>query len=120
LQRINTTWEQEGTDKDEAMLWATFMTCFFDFMRLGEISLGTDGPSSPTRDLTLWDIKVDSVQHPRLARLYLKHSKTDWFTDIFMARTYNELYPVSALLTWLTHQEADRSCPLFQVLTALL
>jgi len=111
-------WEQE--DKDKIILWASFTTCFFVFMRSGKVSLGTNGPSDPTRDLTLQDIKVDIVQHPRLVRLHLKHSKTDQFADIFMVRTYNELCPASALLAWLTHREADRSCPLFQVLTALL
>ena len=116
LQKIKIAWEQEGLDKDKIMLWAAFTTCFFGFMRSGEISLGNDSPFDPTRDLTPQDIEVDSVQDPRLVRLHLKHSKTDPFgegSDIFVARTYNELCPVSALLAWLTHREADRSSPLF-------
>ena len=85
-------------------------------MRLVEIFLDNNGPFNPTRDLTPKDIKVDSIQDPRLVRLHLKHSKTDPFgegSDTFVVRTYNELCPVSALLAWLTHQEANQLGPLF-------
>ena len=71
------------------MLRAAFTTCFFTW---GKVSLGTNGPSDPTRDLMLQDIKIDSVQHPRLVRLHLKHSKTDQFADIFIARTYSDSF----------------------------
>ena len=90
--------------------------CFFGFLQSGEISLGADSSFDPTRDLTPHDIEVDNLVNPQLLRLHLKHSKTDPYSegsDIFIARTHDELCPVSAILAWLTHREAGRSGPLF-------
>ena len=116
LLRIKSTWEHDGINQDRIMLWAAFTICFFGFLRSGEISLGADSSFDPTRDLTPHDIEVDNLENPQLLRLHLKHSKTDPYSegsDIFIARTHDELCPVSAVLAWLTHREAGRSGPLF-------
>jgi len=116
LRRIKAAWEKEGIDQDKIMLWAAFTICFFGFLRSGEICSGADGPFDPTSDLTPQDIEIDSIQNPQILRIRLKHSKTDPFregSDIFVARTQNELCPVSAVLAWLTNREADRTTPLF-------
>ena len=46
LLRIKSTWEREGISTDRIMLWATFTTCFFGFMRSGEICKEMDGSLS--------------------------------------------------------------------------
>ena len=86
-------------------------------MRSGEICLDANASFDPTRDLTPQDIEVDSAQEPRLLRLHLKHSKTDPFSegsDIFLAKAYDELCPMAALLAWLTHRGPDHTGPLFR------
>jgi len=98
------------------MLWAAFTTCFFGFLRSGEICLENNDLFDPARDLTFQDVKVDSLEDPKLLRLRLKHSKTDPYSegsDIFVSRTYDELCPLSALLAWLTQRESRHQNPLF-------
>ena len=83
------------------MLWAAFTTCFFGFLRSGEICLETNDLFDPARDLTSQDVEIDSLDDPKLLRLRLKHSKTDPYSessDIFVSRTYDKLCPLSALL----------------------
>jgi len=116
LLRIKNTWEREGLDNDKVMLWAAFTTCFFGFLRSGEVGLETNGAFDPTRDLTPQDVEVDNLDHPKLLKLHLKHSKTDPYSegsDIFIARTNDELCPVAALLSWLTQRNGDQRGPLF-------
>jgi len=101
LLRIKTAWEHKGLDKDKVMFWAAFTTCFFGFLRSGEIYLETNDLFDPVRDLTSQDVEVDNLDDPKLLRLHLKHSKTDPYSegsDIFISRTYDELCPLSALL----------------------
>jgi len=86
------------------MLWAAFTTCFFGFMRAGEICSHNVQSIDATADLLVEDVTVDNIWDPKLVKIYLKKSKTDQFRegiDVYIARTYCKLYPVAALLSWL-------------------
>ena len=98
------------------MLWAAFTTCFFGFMRSGELCIhdSTKG-FDETTDLTFTDVAVDNYQNPSLIRIHLKSSKTDPFckgTDILLGRTRDELCPVAAMLQWLVRR-GNAPGPLF-------
>lgn len=53
--------------------------------------------------LNMADIAVDSTVNPVTAKVRIKASKTDQFrkgVDIYLGRTYNQLCPVEALMTF--------------------
>ena len=116
LRRIKTAWENQGLDIDKIMLWAAFTIGFFCFMRSGELGVSNDGTFDPSRDLTANDISVDDIRNPQLLKIRLKHSKTDPFregTDIVVARTHDDLCPVTAMLAWIVLRSRPRDDPLF-------
>ena len=116
LRRIKTAWENQGLDIDKIMLWAAFTICFFCFMRSGELGVSNDGTFDPSRDLTANDISVDDIRNPQVLKIRLKHSKTDPFregTDIVVARTHDDLCPVTAMLAWIVLRSWPRDDPLF-------
>ena len=86
------------------MLWAACTTCFFGFLRSGEITAPTTRTFDSTHHLTLEDISVDNIGQPGAVPVRIKASKTDPFrkgVDIFLGHTSNSLCPVAALLAYL-------------------
>ena len=109
LHAIKTLWELQPLTTDRIMLWAAFTTCFFGFMRSGELCSDShnDDSARATADLGFDDVAVDSYQTPSLIHIHLKTSKTDPFysgTDILIAATKDDLCPVGALLSWLVRR----------------
>ena len=103
LQDIQALWAKQP-DQDKTMLWAAFTTCFFGFMRAGEICSHDAQSIDATSDLLVEDVTVDNIRDPKLVKIHLKKSKTDQFregVDVYIARTYCKLCPVAALLSWL-------------------
>jgi len=97
------------------MLWMAFMTCFFGFLRSGEICLETNDLFDPARDLTFsgcWSRQPRRSQAPETPSKTFKDRPYSEGSDIFISRTYNELCPLSALLAWLTQRESDARSPL--------
>ena len=116
LRQIKATWEKDHINNDKVMLWAAFTLCFFSFMRSGELCCTSSGTFDQSRDLTPHDISVDDARNPQTMKVHLKYSKTDPFkegTDIFLARTNDELCPVAAMLSWLVLRGKEDG-PLFQ------
>ena len=117
LHDIRRFWSSYPPDQDKTMLWAAFTTCFFGFMRSGELCIqDTTKGFDETTDLTFNDVAVDDYQNPSLLRIHLKTSKTDPFckgTDIMLGRTNDELCPVAALLQWMV-QRGNTPGPLFK------
>ena len=98
------------------MLWAAFLTCFFGFMRSGEICSDSALPLDPAAGLSVNDLLVDNLEDPRWIRIRLRKSKTDPFSEganIFIPRTNDDLCPVAALLAWLVRR-GNSSGPLFR------
>ena len=104
------------------MLWAAFTTCFFGFMRSGELCIqDTTKGFDATTDLSFQDVAVDNYSNPSFLRIHLKTSKTDPFckgTDILLGRTRDELCPVAALLQWMV-QRGNAPGPLFKFVSGV-
>ena len=118
LLRIKTAWEKETINDDRVILWAAFTLCFFSFMRSGEIGANSESDFDPTCNLTTQDVAIDNLTNPQILKIRLKCSKTDPFregSDIFLARTHDELCPVTAMLAWLVKRKAKPAAegPLF-------
>ena len=101
LRSIHSLWSQQPLTFDRIMLWATFCTGFFGFMRAGEFTVSNllEPPC-----LSLADVKIDSHENPHILTLHLRRSKTDQFArgaHIYLGRTQTVLCPVSALLAYL-------------------
>ena len=114
LRDIKHNWQKQDITEDKIMLWAAFTTCFFGFLRSGELCCQNSSFDS-TSDLAVNDVTLDSITNPQVIRIHLKVSKTDPFregTDIYIARTGDDLCPVAALLTWLVRRGIQQG-PLF-------
>ena len=115
LRRIRQTWENEGLSNDRIMLWAAFLLAFYCFLRSGEICVATGESFDENRDLTPQDIAIDNIINPQVLKVHIKYSKTDPFrvgSDIFIAKTDNDLCPVAAVLAWLVRR-GNNPGPLF-------
>ncbi len=104
LQKLRVFFEARSHETDAFMLWAAVTTCFFGFMRSGEITLPSESAFDPSSHLGFADVTVDDISAPQLVKLRLKASKTDPFrkgVEIVIGRTHNSLCPVAALLSYL-------------------
>ena len=95
-----------------------FYPMFFSFMRSSKIGAYSESDFYPTRNLNTQDVAIDNLANPQILKVCLKCSKTDPFregSDIFLARTHDELCPVTAMLTWLVKRNAKPAAegPLF-------
>ena len=77
LHRIKAHWEAEGITYDKIMLWAAFTTCFFGFLRSGEICSKLSQSFDSSEGMLVDCVAVNDIQNPTMIRLYLKVSKTD-------------------------------------------
>ncbi len=101
---LRRVWERDAHDYKSIMLWAACTTCFFGFLRSGELTAPSAHDFDPGYHLLLEDVALDSHTHPKLARIRIKASKTDPFRkglDIFLGSTDNRLCPVAALAAYL-------------------
>ena len=103
LPGLRQVWEKSRHGFDNIMLWAACTTCFFGFLRSGEIAAPSAHNFDPSYHLTLGDIAVDNPSHPLAIRVCIKASKTDPFrkgVQIFLGRTGDHLCLVAALLAY--------------------
>ena len=104
LRQIRGTWVRIDSDYNMTMLWAAAVTCFFGFMRAGELMVSQKGEFDASQHLTLEDVATDCKINPSFIQLSLKASKTDPFrkgVEIVMGRTQDELCPVRAMFSYL-------------------
>ena len=115
LQHMRAMWSRIGTDYEETMLWAAAVTCFFGFMRAGEVLLNAKDKFDPSYNLSFADVASDSRSKPSFIQLTLKGSKTDPFrkgVNIIIGRTGDRLCPVEALFKFLMLR-GNKDGPLF-------
>ena len=97
---------------DKLMLWASFTTAFFGFLRASEFCSPSQSFYDPRSTLLVRDVSV----LPDVAILQLKVSKTDQFRngcEVRLAKSGNPICPYRALTDHLRHCAiADQ--PLFQ------
>ncbi len=104
LLKLRAVWAKEASKPDHIMLWAACCTCFFGFLRSGEVTVPSAQGYDPGAHLSVGDVSLDSIQRPKTAQVRIKASKTDPFrhgVSVFLGRTDSPLCPVAALAAYL-------------------
>ena len=104
LGRLRQAWYAKLGEQDASMLWAAAATCFFGFLRAGEVVVPSDSSFDPSIHLTAADVSVDSHTSPSYLAIRIKASKTDPFRQgvtIYVGRTNSRICPVAAVLSYL-------------------
>ena len=117
LRQLKNAWDQSAENHNTAMLWAASTTCFFGFLRVGEMTVPSHEAFDHSTHLTFNDLALDSPTSPTVMETCLKASKTDPFRkgiSIFIGRTNNDLCPVMAMLAYLAKRGGDQG-PLFRL-----
>ena len=82
-----------------------YTTCFFGFLRAGEICIPSDSEYDSGAHLSFSDIAADSPTNPIIMQVWIKPSKTDHFrkgVDIYLGYTHNSLFPITAMMAYLS------------------
>jgi hypothetical protein len=89
---------------DGAMLWAVPCTCFFGFLRCGEIVVPSDSSFNASCHLASGDVRVDNTSDPQYIQVNIKASKTDPFRQgvfVYLGRSQGDVCPVAAVLSYM-------------------
>ena len=89
LREIKASWLERAQEFNVILLWAVCCTGFFDFFRMGELTVPSPTSYDPNLHLSFSDVSVDSRQAPTMACIHLRRSKTDQFgrgADIYLGR----------------------------------
>lgn len=116
LSQLRRVWASNPKKFDFVMMWAASCLCYFGFLRAGEITVPSEAAYDKGAHLNFADVAVDDVSNPRMIKVTIKASKTDPFrqgVDIFIGRTFNELCPVAAVLSYLARRGNNQG-PLFR------
>ncbi len=96
---LRRVWESLRHDYNSIMLWVACTTCFFGFLRSGEIAAPSAHSYDPTYHLVLEDVALDN--HPSAASSHQDQGIKDVSfckgVNIFLSHTGNRLCPVAAL-----------------------
>ena len=110
--QLRRVWDKSADDGDHIMLWAASTTCFFGFMRAGEITVPSQEAYDPTAHLSFNDVAVDAHANPTVMEVRIKASKTDPFrmgVNLYIGRTNNDLCPIAAMMAYLAIRGGGRS-----------
>ncbi len=119
LRKLKRSWEKDSLNPDCIMLWAASCTCFFGFLRSGEVTVPSLREYDPEGHLSEGDVSLDSQNEPSVVRVHVKTSKTDPFRQgvyVYLGRTANELCPVAAVAAYLAVR-GRRPGPFFRFVT---
>ena len=106
LEGMRRIWLGYPNTRDAAMLWAAASTCFFGFLRVGEIVSPGD-KFDPAYHQAQGDVRVNDTGNPQFMTVRIKESKTDPFRKgitIYLGKTHNKLCPVAALLSYMVQR----------------
>ena len=104
LRHLRSFWENDPHNSDFIMLWAACCTCFFGFLRSGEITVSSLKDYDPDGHLSEGDVTVDRSVDPQVVRVHIKASKTDPFRKgvfVYLGKTGVDLCPVAAVSAYL-------------------
>ena len=104
LRRLRSELDKEPSKWDNIMLWAACCTCFFGFLRSGEVTIPSQKDYDSSARLSYGDVMFDSRHNPTLVQVNIKASKTDPFRKgvaVCIGRTNNDLCPVAALAAYI-------------------
>ena len=110
LRLLRKQWEKESHDPNCIMLWAACCTCFFCFLRSGEITVPSMAEYDADYHLSEGDVMLDSISKPTVVEVRIKASKTDPFrkgVSVFLGRTDRDLCPVGAMAAYLAVRGRD-------------
>ena len=116
LKRIKSVLTANSHQQDNIMLWAACLG-FFAFLRSGEMTIPSADTFDPGWHLTPLDIAVDNLHQPSFMQVRLKGSKTDQTrrgVNLYVGRTFNDLCPVAAMLSYLAIRGFNQG-PLFKL-----
>ena len=111
---LRPVWLQQPTI-NSIMLWVACTTTFFGFCRSGEVTVECESKFDPQVHLSFLDLAVDNALAPQVISIKLKRFKSDQFmkrVTLVLGRTNDNLCPVTALLTYLSHR-GNSPGPLF-------
>ena len=75
LHKLRSFFASKGNEADSFMLWAAICTCFFGFMRSGEMTIPSESAFDPSSHLCFNDVSVDNIADPQVVKVCLKASK---------------------------------------------
>ena len=104
LCKLKMSWEKDHHNPDFIMLWAASCTCFFGFLRSGEVTVPSMRDYDPDSHLSEGDVSLDSQSEPSVVQIHIKASKMDPFRKgvyVYLGRTGNELCPVVAVAAYI-------------------
>ena len=116
LFRLKQVWGGHSNFRDACMLWAAASTCFFGFLRSGEVCVPSDSSFDPAVHLAYGDVRVNDTTAPEFIEVRLKASKTDPFrhgVSVFLGKGSVELCPVAAVLGYMV-QRGSSGGPFFK------
>ena len=103
-------WNRDPCNPDLIMLWVACTTCFFGFLRSGEIVVPSAREFDPGVHLSFGDVTLDNLEDPQVVQINIKASKTDPFRkgiSVFLGRTNSSLCPVAAMAAYLASRKGD-------------
>jgi len=115
LVQLQHSWQVNQSRRDGLMLWAAATTCFFGFLRAGEVIVPSDSAFDPSIHLSYRDISVDNHPAPTHVAVNIKASKTDLFrrgVTIYLGRMHSMICPVVAVLKYMVDKGFSEG-PLF-------
>ena len=92
--------------EDHLMLWAAMTTCFYGFLRAGEVCSPTFASYDPSCHLCNTDKVLGSHTAPTKLFITIKVSKTDPFCQgvtITLGKTDRQLCPMTSILSYIAH-----------------
>ena len=116
LRQLKRVWDKSADNFDHITLWAASTTCFFGFMRAGEITVPSQDAYDPTTHLSFKDIMAYAPANSTVMEVCIKASKTDPFrkgVNLYIGRTNNDLCPITAMMAYLAIRGASEG-PLFR------
>ena len=66
LFKLKDYFQQLSADPDSFMLWAAVSTCFFGFMRVGEMTVPSETSFDPSSHLCITDVTIDYNNTPQM------------------------------------------------------
>ena len=116
LKAMKEVWRIDSDRNKATMLWAAACTCFFGFLRSGEVVVPSDSEYDATVHLSFGDVRLDNTTDPQFLEVTIKASKTDPFrqgVQVYLGRTNTDLCPVAAVLSYMVYRGTD-SGPFFR------
>ena len=69
LRHIRQVWAKDSSHPDMIMLWAACCTCFFGFLRSGEITVPSQQEYDSGYHISHGNVRVDNATHPQSLKL---------------------------------------------------